>query len=225
MPISSFPDPRNLKGSAPEDGIVAVGGDLHPKTLIQAYSQGIFPWPVESSDESGWLLPWFCPARRAILEFDRLHVPRSLERALKKTKLHFTLDQRFESVIEACARIKRPGQPGTWITAEMFQAYLKLHHLGHAHSVEAWDGTRLVGGVYGVAVKGVFAGESMFHLSPNASKLALLFLIEHLRSRKASWIDIQVLTPHLEALGAREISRDAFLKKLSATQSLGLHLF
>jgi len=216
MPIVAFPDPS----SASADGIVAVGGDLHPDTLLLAYRQGIFPWPVE-----GLPLLWFCPAERAILEFDRLHIPRSLARARRQTSLRFTIDAAFPAVIRACAQTPRPEQEGTWITLQIIAAYSLLHRLGVAHSVEAWNGQQLVGGIYGVAVDGAFAAESMFYRQPNASKLALLHLIEHLRSRGLDWLDTQMLTPHIVRLGARTISRAAFLDKLERTRARGIELF
>lgn len=211
-----FPDPRR---STPE-GLVAVGGDLRPETLVAAYGQGIFPWPTE-----GYPLVWFCPPRRAILEFDRLHIPRSLARARRANRWRYSFDAAFDRVIERCAVAPRAGEAGTWITSEMIRAYQRLHRAGFAHSVEVWDGARLVGGLYGVEVAGAFAGESMFHLEANASKLALLHLVDHLRTRGAEWIDIQMLTPHMEVLGAREITRDDFLMRLIATHRRGLRLF
>lgn len=211
-----FPDPRR---STPE-GLVAVGGDLRAETLVAAYRQGIFPWPTE-----GYPLVWFCPPRRAILEFDRLHIARSLARVRRRTAWRFGFDGAFDEVIERCAIVPRAGEAGTWITAEMIRAYKRLHREGFAHSVEVWDGARLVGGLYGVDVGGAFAGESMFHLEANASKLALLHLVDSLRARGAEWIDIQMLTPHMEALGAHEITRDDFLTRLAATHRRGLRLF
>src|SRR5919112_884125 len=167
--------------------IVAVGGSLHPVNLLAAYRRGIFPWPIE-----GWPLTWFCPRERAVLDFPRLHVPRSL------------------------ALAARPEQEGTWITREIYENYCALHRAGRAHSVEAWEGDELVGGIYGVDAGGAFAGESMFYLRPNASKLALLFLLDHLKSRGLDWLDIQVMTPHMHALGAKLIGRDEFLDRLDA---------
>ncbi len=216
MPVAQFPDPR----SANSDGIVAVGGDLHPHSLLLAYRQGIFPWPVE-----GFPLLWFCPAQRGVLEFGELHLPRSLARARRQTALRFSIDAAFPQVIRGCAETPRPGQEGTWISAEIIAAYVRLHRMGIAHSVEAWRGTRLVGGLYGVDVDGAFAAESMFYQEPNASKLALLHCIEHLRARGLDWIDIQVLTPHLARLGAKGIDRTAFLDKLRRTRARGLRLF
>ncbi len=227
MPITKFPNPRE----APPDGLLAIGGDLHPASLILAYSKGIFPWPVPDpdsapgSEESEMILAWFSPDPRAILDFSVLHLPRSLAKAGRNAGFHFTLDQAFDQVIEACAQVPRPGQPGTWITPSMLEAYRDLHRLGIAHSAETWRENQLVGGIYGVEVQGCFAGESMFHRETNASKLALLHLVAELRTRGIEWMDIQMMTPHLEALGAREISRDEYLTKLSRTQALGRRPF
>lgn len=203
-----------------QDDIVAVGGELEPETLLRAYRHGIFPWPVQ-----GLPLLWFCPRERAVLEHDRLHVGRSLARARRRSALRFTIDADFDAVIRACADTPRPGQDGTWITPDIIRAYGRLHELGVAHSVEAWDAGRLVAGVYGVAVDGAFAAESMFHRVPDASKLALLHLVEHLASRGLDWIDIQVMTPHLARLGARTIPRATFLRRLAVTRACGLRLF
>ena len=216
MSLIQFPDPRE----AAYEGIVMLGGELNVPNLLNAYRQGIFPWPVD-----GWPLTWFCPEERAILDFKDLHVPRSLRREQRRAPFRFTLDHNFRAVITCCARVRRTGETGTWITAQMLRAYCALHAAGHAHSVEAWAGDELVGGLYGVDAGGAFAGESMFHLRPNASKLALLFLIEHLQARGLDWLDVQVMTPHMTALGAKEIDRDEFLAKLAATQKRGLKLF
>lgn len=216
MPVVRFPDPR----SATTDGIVALGGDLQVETLLLAYRQGIFPWPMH-----GLPLTWVCPLMRAVLNFEELHIPRSLAKERARSTFTFTIDRDFPAVIEACAQASRPDQPGTWITGRMLRAYNRFHERGYAHSVEVWDGEELVGGLYGVAVDGAFAGESMFHRRPNASKLALLFLIDHLKERGLDWIDIQMMTPHMEILGAREIPRLEFLDKLSATHRRNLKLF
>ena len=204
MAIVRFPDPRQ----ASEEGIVAVGGDLEPESLKLAYGQGIFPWPME-----GFPLAWFCPADRAILEFERLHVPRSLKKVLRQSQFTFTVNRAFRQVIEACAESPRPGQDGTWITTDMIEAYSVFHELGYAHSVEVWDGELLVGGIYGVEVDGVFSAESMFHRVSHASKIALLHLIQYLQAKGLTWMDIQVMTPHMEKLGAFTISRDEFLER------------
>lgn len=216
MPVTHFPDP---KYAGPE-GIVAVGGDLEPETLLLAYKKGIFPWPVQ--DEEGMVLAWFSPNPRAILEFDELHLPRSLEAARRKSRFRLSRNEAFADVIRACAETPRPHQPGTqggtWITEEMIQAYIEFHRKGFAESVEVWDGSELVGGIYGVRIGRVAAGESMFYRKPNASKLALLHWVGFLKTCEIAWIDIQMLTPHLKALGAKEISRDDFLKRLKRVQ-------
>jgi leucyl/phenylalanyl-tRNA--protein transferase len=201
--------------------IVSFGDPLTVENLKNAYRLGIFPWHVD-----GLPLPWYCPEKRAILEFSELHIPRSLERARRKDPYTFTIDEAFGKVIQTCSTIRRAGQDGTWITREFESRYCDLHDEEIAHSVEAWDAEgKLVGGVYGVDAGGVFCGESMFHTADNASKLALLFLIDHLRDRGATWIDAQVMTPHINALGAKEILRKEFLRKLKDTQRLELDLF
>lgn len=206
-----------------EFGLVALDFNLTAERVISAYRHGIFPWP----DSNPHLpIPWVCPPERAILEFDALHLPRSLKKAQRRhADLRFTLDQAFPEVIRACADAARPGQRGTWITPVMVATYLAVHRQGHAHSVEAWDGDRLVAGIYGVTAGGVFAGESMFHRVDDGSKLCLLHLISHLQERGATWLDIQQLTPHLAALGAREVSRPEFLVRLRAAQRRRLRLF
>jgi len=202
------------------DGIVAVGGPLTTTNLLRAYSRGIFPWPVNE-----YILPWCCPEERGILEFNDLHIPRRLARTKNKTTFHFTIDRAFPQVITHCATVQRKHETGTWITRQMIRAYCDLHEQGHAHSVEVWEDCELVGGIYGVDAGGSFSGESMFSLRSDASKLALLFLIEHLKARGLDWIDIQMVTPHLEALGAKAVSRSHFLAKLTATQKRNLTLF
>lgn len=211
------PDP------ADPHGLVALDRHLSADRLISAYRRGIFPWPDSSLPG---LIPWVCPPQRAILEFAELHVPKNLRRTQRaRADLRFTRDAAFEAVIHACAAAPRAGQAGTWITPTMIAAYVELHRRGHAHSVEVWDGDALVGGLYGVTAGGVFTGESMFHRLDDASKLCVLHLIEHLRSRGATWIDIQQLTPHFARLGAREIPRAEFLRKLANEQREALVLF
>jgi leucyl/phenylalanyl-tRNA--protein transferase len=170
-------------------------------------------------------LPWYCPQKRAIIDFADLHIPRSLERARRKNEFTFTIDKAFKQVMIECSRSPRPGQKGTWITDAFIDVYTQLHREGMAHSVEAWSNEELVGGIYGVDAGGVFCGESMFYKQPNASKLVLLHLIEHLQGRGSTWLDVQVMTPHIQALGAKEIDRSEFLKKLRQTQSQHLILF
>jgi leucyl/phenylalanyl-tRNA--protein transferase len=213
--VSTFPDPRY----APSD-VVALGEDLRVSTLREAYRKGIFPWPHEDVP-----LPWFSPRRRAVIFFDELHVGRSLRKAQKSSGLAFTVDRDFRRVIRACAEMERPDQDGTWIAPKIVEAYTRFHESGDAHSVEAWLGDELVGGLYGIDAGGVFTGESMFHLRADASKLALLYLIDHLRERGSTLIDCQVMTPHMKALGAREIPRARFLDALAAAQARGIRLF
>ena len=216
MALIHFSDPR----SASFDGIVALGGSLSTTNLVRAYRRGIFPWPIDE-----YLLPWCCPEERAILEFKDLHVPRRLARVKRQLPFRLTIDQAFGEVIVACAKVKRKGESGTWITAQMMRAYCELHKIGYAHSIEAWEENTLVGGLYGVDAGGAFSGESMFCYRSNASKLALLYLIEHLQKRGLDWIDIQMLTPHMEALGAKSIDRSEFLQKLSLAQKRKITLF
>lgn len=213
--MTTFPDPRY----APSD-IVAMGEDLRVGTLREAYRKGIFPWPHD-----GLPLPWFSPRRRAVIFFDELHVGRSLRKAQTRASLTFTVDRDFRSVIAACAEAGRPDQDGTWIAPAMIAAYTRLHDHRDAHSIEAWEDGALVGGLYGVDCGGVFTGESMFHRRADASKLALLFLIDHLRERGATLLDCQVMTPHMKALGAREISRARFLDALAEAQARPIRLF
>ena len=212
---SVFPDPRTCRGD-----IIALGADLSVETLRDAYRHGIFPWPHENLP-----LPWFSPRRRTVVFFDELHVSRSLLRARKRAQFTFTIDNAFPAVISACAAAERPDQDGTWIGTDIIAAYTSLHRAGDAHSIEVWSGAELVGGVYGVDSGGVFTGESMFYRLPSASKLALLFLIEHLSSRGSTLLDCQVMTPHMRALGAREIPRAKFLDVLAKAQDSDFRLF
>jgi len=205
----------------PADGVVHFGGRLTAENVVRAYSMGIFPWYTE-----GIPLPWHCPDKRAIIEFDRIKTPRSLAKVRRRSDLRFTIDEDFQSVIRECKRAHRPGQHGTWITPDFVRVYTELHLAGVAHSVEAWSTSgELVGGLYGIDAGGVFCGESMFFKHPNASKLALLFLIDHLWQRGATWLDCQVMTPHMKALGAADIDREEFLDKLKTTQQQNLTIF
>lgn len=196
---------------ATEDGVVASGGNLSPGVLLSAYRQGIFPWYSE-----GRPLLWWSPDPRFVLYPEELHISGSMARWLKKTPWSVTFDADFSRVIEACAAQKRPRQRGTWITRDMRAGYKRLHELGFAHSVEVWDpqGTFL-GGLYGVALGRVFFGESMVSLVSNASKTAFLTLGPWLKARGFRLIDSQVHTAHLESLGARHISRQAYLAHLA----------
>jgi len=212
---SRFPDPRSARGD-----VVALGTRLDVETLRDAYRHGIFPWPHEEV-----VLPWFSPRRRSVIFLDEIHVGRTLRKARKSSTLRFTIDQAFSDVISSCAASPRPDQDGTWIAGEIITAYQNFHRAGDAHSIEAWQGDALVGGLYGIDAGGVFTGESMFFREPDASKLALLFLADHLRSRGARIIDCQVMTPHMKSLGARLISRSRFLDLLADAQASGVRLF
>ena len=225
----SFPNPRTHQfsdwirvGSYFYDAhdILSFGGELTVENLRTAYRNGIFPWHI-----NGLPLPWFCPEKRAILEFNELHIPKSLRKEYAKTKFTFTIDKDFETVIKNCSTSSRSDGYGTWITPKFIESYCKFHEFGDAHSVEVWNENELVGGLYGVDSGGAFCGESMFYKEPNASKFALLYLIEHLKTSGATWLDIQVMTPHFKVLGAKEIDRAGFLDKLEETQSLNLKLF
>jgi leucyl/phenylalanyl-tRNA--protein transferase len=208
LPPSKYFPPAE---SADEHGLVAMGGRLDPDWLLDAYAHGIFPWPC---GDDRWPIPWFSPDPRAVLELDQLHISRSLRRTLRKKLFQVTCDRAFGAVIRGCA--EAPGRRGaTWITPAMIRAYTRLHQMGYAHSVEVWRDQELVGGVYGVAVGGAFSAESMFHLVPDASKVALVYLVRHLQAQGYQLLDVQELSPHLERLGARGIARGEFLRRLA----------
>jgi leucyl/phenylalanyl-tRNA---protein transferase len=195
--------------TADEDGIVGVGADLHPATLVDAYRRGIFPWP-----HTGVPLPWFSPDPRGVLDLGAFRVHRSLLRTLRRSGWVTTVDRAPEAVLEGCATGR--GAEGTWISPPMRRAYLRLHSLGWVHSVEVWDGADLVGGLYGVQVGGVFTGESMFHRASGASKVALLDLADRFAAAGGRLIDVQVTTPHLASLGVVDVPRASFLRSLAA---------
>jgi leucyl/phenylalanyl-tRNA--protein transferase len=200
-----FPSPQ----LAPEEGLLAVGGDLGQERLLLAYRMGIFPW--YSEDEP---IMWWSPDPRLVLYPSELRVSKSLKKTIKKGRFTLTIDQDFESVINACAQSRTASQEGTWIVDEMIAAYCRLHQSGLAHSVEAWQDDRLAGGLYGVALGKCFFGESMFTHINNASKVAFVALVEHLRAQGFDLIDCQVTTAHLQSFGAREIPRPRFLAEL-----------
>ena len=195
-----FPDPRN----ADSDGLVAVGGDLGSPRLLDAYRSGIFPW-----FDDGMPALWWSPDPRAIIEPNQLHVSRSLRRRMRLGTFHCTLNRAFRDVMIACAQ--RPE--GTWIGAEMVEAYTRLHAEGHAHSVEVWCNHALVGGLYGVQIGGLFAAESMFHRMTDASKVALVVATRSLFAAGTRLLDVQFLTPHLASMGARTIPRSTYLAR------------
>ena len=199
----SFPSPE----LADESGLLAVGGDLSPERLLTAYALGIFPWYHE-----GLPILWHSPDPRCVFPIGELVVTRSTRKALRRTRT--TFDQAFEAVIDACAATPREGQDGTWITAEMREAYVTLHRLGYAHSVETWDDEGLAGGLYGVSLGAAFFGESMFHHRTNASKVALARLMERLEDWDFLLLDAQMPTDHLLSLGAAVWSRRRYLEVL-----------
>ena len=197
----SFPDVRN----ADVDGALAYGGDLSEARLLLAYKSGIFPW------FSGNVPVWYAPDPRFVLYPEELKVSKSMKVLLKRDAFRVSMNQDFESVIRACKSTKREGQQGTWITRQMEQAYIRLHRSGWAHSVEAWNGDRLVGGLYGIRIGAMFFGESMFSHESNASKYAFIRFVEQMAAEEIGLIDCQVYTPHLESLGARHIPRSSFM--------------
>jgi len=192
--------------STPE-GIVGVGGDLRPGSLLEAYAHGIFPW-----FNPGDPIIWWSPDPRAIFDLRDFHVPRRLAATIKQNKFRVTTDMRFRAVMEGCAADR---EEGTWVTAEMIDAYTELHERGRAHSLEVWLGDDLVGGIYGVALGGFFAGESMFHRVRDASKVALVSLLTRLRDRGFELFDTQILNDHTEQFGAFEIPRAEYLRRLA----------
>lgn len=200
----SFPPPWR----ANRDGLIAVGGDLSVERLLLAYRSGIFPWPICED-----LLTWFSPDPRALIELDGLHISKSLAKTIRQGTFEVRVNSDFEGVIDGCGE-SAPDRPSTWITPAIREAYVELHRRGHAHSVEAWKDGALAGGLYGVSINGFFAGESMFTRASNASKVALVHLVERMKSRGMKLLDVQVMNPHLATLGASHIARRAYLKRL-----------
>ena len=196
--------------TANNDGVVAIGGDLHPKRILQAYKQGIFPW-FESDD----YLVWWSPDPRMVLFPENLKISKSTKKILKDDCFKVTFNQSFDEVVDCCAKVKRFGQNGTWITDGLKKAYNLLHKDGHAFSVEVWKDFELVGGLYGIDLGDVFCGESMFSKENNASKIGFIHLIKELSRNGYKLIDCQVPSAHLKSLGAEEISREQFLNYLS----------
>jgi leucyl/phenylalanyl-tRNA---protein transferase len=202
---------------ADHHGVVGIGADLEPGTLLAAYRSGLFPMPIDQ----GRRLAWWSPDPRGVIPLDGFHVSRSLERSIGYYQIR--VDTAFDAVVEGCAS---PDREGGWITPEIRRAYLRLHHLGWAHSIEAWNAeNQLAGGVYGVAIGGFFAGESMFHRQRDASKVALAGLVSLLRERGASLFDVQWTTPHLVSLGAVDMARSTYLDRLGHAIAQPVHLF
>lgn len=207
-----FPDPA----SADDDGLVLVGGDLSVERLLLAYDRGIFPWYDEG-------LPplWWSPDPRAIIDLDHLHVSKSLGRELKRGVFDVTFDRAFRRVMIECGSER---DSGTWIVPEMVEAYSRLHDLGHAHSFEIWQAGQLVGGLYGVQRGALFAAESMFHRITNASKVALVASVRSLFAAGIELFDVQFLTPHLSSMGARELPRQRYLRRVAAARQKSVDL-
>lgn len=200
-----FPDPR----TADAEGLVVVGGDLQPDMLITAYSQGIFPWTSEP------MVSWWSPDPRAIFIPSEFKLSKRMERAYRNTRMMFTFDRDFRGVITGCASAAGRGDDNTWIDKNFIEAYCEMHRLGLAHSCEAWSDGKLVGGVYGIALRRFFAGESMFHTETNASTFALKYLMTFLAANGFELFDSQVINDHTRYLGAKEISREEYLTLLS----------
>jgi leucyl/phenylalanyl-tRNA---protein transferase len=213
LPRSRYFPPAD---EADEHGIVFVGGELRPAVLLDAYRHGIFPWPMFDEGEP---MLWWSPDPRGVIEFDRFHVSRRLARTCGSGKFRVTSDQDFAAVIRGCATAR--GRRGsTWLSGEMIDAYRELHRLGHAHSVEVWHDEKLAGGVYGVAVGAMFAGESMFYRVRDASKVALASLFHHVQNRGYRLFDLQQLNPHTASMGGTEIPRFDYLRRLAEVVSM-----
>ena len=208
LPKSKFFPPAEL---AEPEGVVLFGGRLTPEWLLDAYAHGIFPWPIFDGTD---VVVWWSPDPRAIFEWDQFHVSRRLARTCKGPAFTVTCDRDFAGVIRACASSGQ-RRHNTWLTPKMIAAYFALHELGHAHSVEVWQDGQLVGGTYGVTIGGLYAGESMFHRVRDASKVALVHLVSHLRARGYTLFDIQQATAHTASLGAVEIDRQQYLGRLA----------
>jgi leucyl/phenylalanyl-tRNA---protein transferase len=213
-PLDIFPP---VSMARPEmGGLLAVGGNLLPDRLLDAYRQGIFPWGTVEGQPL-----WYNPDPRMVLFPEEFRLSRSLRKSLRQGPLTVTFDTNFTGVISACAATARPGQDGTWISPDMMDAYIRLHELGWAHSVETWAEGELVGGLYGLAIGRMFYGESMFSRRDNASKFAFAYLIRHLLAHGFGMIDCQMYTDHLASLGAREILREDFLQRLQQLTASG----
>ena len=204
---------------ADEEGLLAIGGDYSLPMLLEAYRGGIFPWPVED-------LPplWFAPPQRAVLFLEEFHISKTLRRAMRHRDYEIAIDRNFSKVIDACAA-PRDYADGTWISDELRLAFKRMHRAGWAHSVEVYEDGELSGGLYGVAIAGYFAGESMFYRRSDASKFALVALVEHLQNRGATYLDAQQLTPLFQAFGAREIERAEFMRRHAQAIDQNVRLF
>ncbi len=211
MPVT-FPSIEN----AQPDGLLAVSRNLNTEMLLTAYKNGIFPWPYEEN-----YILWFAPPERAILEFDEFKISGRLQRHINNKKYQFRINTAFDNVINMCSSVKRPNQDGTWITKKIISAYTKLHKAGYAYSFEIFSQeNKLIGGLYGIKINNFFAGESMFHIESNASKLALYETVNYLKSQGLTWLDAQITNPFLEKFGIKEITRTKFMIKLKKTLNI-----
>lgn len=207
MVIKRFPPVE----SADEHGLLAIGGDLAPESVLLAYTSGVFPWPID-----GETLAWFAPPERAVIFLNEFHVPKRVKRSLKRTNFTSRRDSDFLGVMERCAEVVNRGdQDGTWITTDMVAAYTTLFELGHCHSFETYLDGELVGGMYGIQIGNFFAAESSFFRVSEASKFAMCSMVDYLRESKVPWFDCQVLTPFSESFGAREIPRSEYMRLLA----------
>ena len=218
MPITKFP-PLEM---CDEQGLLAVGGDLHPDSLILAYKNGIFPWPVSQE----YPLAWFSPDPRGILDWQNLHVPKRLKRYYQNMAIQFKFNKEFSNIIKNCAQTKRPGQDGTWITQDIIESYQVLFELGHAYCLGAYQNNKLVAGLYGTCIGDIICGESMFTTIDNGSKLCLLYLMKTLENAGITWLDTQMVTPVVESLGGKEITRHEFVQRLQKRKDVPrAHIF
>jgi len=214
LPINNHIFPPTNSALSEPDGLLAMGGDLNPQRIIAAYRHGIFPW---FSD--GQPILWWSPAQRATIKPNRVHIGRSMKKIINQNNFSVSLNLAFGEVIAACAA-PRADQEGTWITEKMIAAYQQLHHQGVAHSVEVWSGDKLVGGLYGLGIGGVFCGESMFSKEDNSSKMAFIALCQHFDRFRGQLIDCQILTAHLQNFGVQNESRDNFINCLKQYKNI-----
>lgn len=203
MVIKSFPPIEY----ADQYGVLALGGDVEPESMLLAYQNGIFIWNYDP-------YLWFAPPLRAVLFLDDFHISSSLNRVRKKSQLEIKMNCNFEKVVRECSKVSRPKQKGTWLNDDIISGYIGLYQMGHAYSIEAYNGNELVGGLFGVNINRMFTGESMFHKETDASKICFCFLVDYLREKQIEWLDCQVLNQHTASFGAKEIPRDEFMRLL-----------
>jgi leucyl/phenylalanyl-tRNA--protein transferase len=198
--------------SATSEGLVHIGGSASIENLVQAYKAGIFPWPISSE----YPLAWFSPDPRGVIDVEDIHYPKSFLKDLKKSNFSIKINQNFETIISACSKVNRKNQPGTWITAEIIQAYTKMFNDKLAYCIGAYQNEELVGGLYGVSIGEFISGESMFSLADNASKTCLYHLLEIIQKSQVKFIDTQMVTPVIESFGGKNIKRSEFISRISS---------